>query len=304
MSGQIGPELRIDLLGGFRVAAGGVAVGEAAWRLRKARGVVKLLALAPEHRLHREQAIEALWPGGDRTTAANNLRQALFAARRALDSCGEDGATRIVLANDVVRLVTEGLEIDVEEFEATAAAAECDPSINRLRAAIDLYGGELLPEDPFDEWAIGRREALRERHLALLLDLARLHGEAADLGAAASALQEALLTEPLHEPAHRELMRIYALTGRRQRALAQFHLLRESLRREFEDEPDDETRRLYQDILTRRLGTADPPNRPPRPAIRRPRRSDPATFRSSSPVLWGASARCVKSSDWRAATGC
>ena len=68
-------------------------------------------------------------------------------------------------------------------------------------------------------------------------------------------------------------MRIYARAGRRQRALAQFHLLRESLRRDFEDEPDDETRRLYQKILTRTPDAEDAPewaaptrrvDRPPR----------------------------------------
>ena len=91
----------------------------------------------------------------------------------------------------------------------------------------------------------------------MLVDLARLYDESAQPAAAIAVLQEALLVEPLHERAHRDLMRIYALTGRRQHALAQFHLLRESLRREFEDEPDDETRRLYQDILTRRFGAAD-----------------------------------------------
>ena len=58
-------------------------------------------------------------------------------------------------------------------------------------------------------------------------------------------------------------MRIYALAGRRQRALAQFHLLRESLRREFEDEPDEQTRLLYQEILTRRLGAQEGPERAP-----------------------------------------
>jgi predicted ATPase len=62
-------------------------------------------------------------------------------------------------------------------------------------------------------------------------------------------------------------MRIYALTGRRQRAMAQYHLLRESMRREFEDEPDDDTRRLYQDILTRRLGAEE--TREAAPAARR-----------------------------------
>ena len=37
-------------------------VPDGAWRLRKARELVKLLALARGHRLHREQAMDALWP--------------------------------------------------------------------------------------------------------------------------------------------------------------------------------------------------------------------------------------------------
>jgi predicted ATPase/DNA-binding SARP family transcriptional activator len=249
-----GPELRIDLLGGFRVAAGEAAVSEGAWRLRKARGLVKLLALTPEHRLHRDQAIEALWPEHDPSAASNNLRQALFVARRALDSCGEAGAARLAFAHDVLVLDGNGLVIDVEQFEAAAAEAERAPSLSRHRAALDLYRGELLPEDRFDEWATMRRASLREHHLRLLIDLAALHECDGDHGAAVAALQQALLDEPLHERTHRELMRIFALTGRRQRALAQFHLLRESLRREFADEPDGDTRRLYQDILTRKLG--------------------------------------------------
>src|SRR5450755_1421513 len=261
MPGLPGPELRIHLLGGFSVAAGELVVGEKAWRLRKARAVVKLLALTPEHRLHREQAIEALWPDGDPAPAANNLRQAVFVARRALDSCGDDGAARIAFVHDVLTLTTAGLAIDVEDFEAAVAEAERAPGIIPLQAAIDLYGGELLPEDRFEAWTIPRREALRERHVTLLVDLARRHEAVGDSAAATAALQGALVDEPLHEPAHRELMRIYALSGRRHRALAQFHALRASLRREFEDEPDDDTRRLYQEILTRRLVAAQPTKR-------------------------------------------
>jgi DNA-binding SARP family transcriptional activator len=267
MSGRPRPGLHIDLLGGFRVAAGESVVGESAWRLRKARGLVKLLALTPEHRIHREQAFEALWPDRDPAAASNNLRQALFVARRALDSCGEDGAARIAFTHDVLILDSEGLEIDVEKFEAAATWAERAPSVERHRAAIELYGGDLLPEDTFDEWTRARREALGERHLTLLVELAQLHVQAGDHGAALAALQRALLDDPLNERVHRELMRVYVLTGRRQRALAQFHLLRESLRMNFEDEPDDDTRRLYQDILTRRLGVEDA--REPAPGARR-----------------------------------
>jgi len=274
MPGSPRPELGIYLLGGFRVAVGEMTVDEAVWRLRKARGLIKLLALTAEHRLHRELVIDALWPDRHPAAASNNLRQALFVARRALDSCGDDGASRVALMRDTLTLAGEGLRIDVEVFEGAAAKAERSPSIDRHRAAIDLYGGDLLPEDRFDAWATVRREALRDRHLTLLVDLARMYEDAGDRAAAIAALQKALLNEPLHERAHRELMRIYALTGRRQRALAQFHLLRESLRREFEDEPDDETRRLYQKILTRSPGAEDAPEWAPstRRADRLPRR--------------------------------
>jgi predicted ATPase/DNA-binding SARP family transcriptional activator len=252
MSGQRRPELRIELLGGFRVAAGDKVLDDSAWRLRKARTLVKLLSLAADHSLHREQVIEALWPESELPGASNNLRQTLYAARRALDSCGEDGAARLELSRDVLTLASDRLRIDVEEFEAAASAAETAASLESYRRAHELYRGELLPEDRFEEWAAPRRQALRERHLTLLVELARRCADAGDDVSAIAALQEALVEEPLHERAHRELMRIYARTGRRQRALSQFHLLREALRREFEDEPDDETRRLYQDILTRR----------------------------------------------------
>jgi predicted ATPase/DNA-binding SARP family transcriptional activator len=258
-------ELRITLLGGFSVASDEGAVEEGGWRLRKARSLVKLLALAPDHSLHREQAMEALWPEREPAAAANNLRQALFVVRRALDSCGDDGAARLALTHDVLVLAGGGLEVDVDDFEAAAGQAARTPSAAGHRAALDLYTGELLPEDRFEPWTAARRQALRERHLGLLVEIAALHGSDGDHAAAVAALQQALVQEPLHEPAHRELMRAYVLSGRRQQALAQFHVLRESLRTEFEDEPDDETRRLYREILTRGL-QADPVRARPEPA--------------------------------------
>ena len=65
------PLLRITLLGGFSAGAGDRVVSEGAWRLRKAKSLVKLLALAPERRLHRERASELLWPDRDPAAATS-----------------------------------------------------------------------------------------------------------------------------------------------------------------------------------------------------------------------------------------
>ena len=69
--------VQIRLFGAFAVSVGGEVVPEGAWRLRKAKSLVKLLALAPERRVHREQATELLWPERARVAAANNFHQAL-----------------------------------------------------------------------------------------------------------------------------------------------------------------------------------------------------------------------------------
>jgi predicted ATPase/DNA-binding SARP family transcriptional activator len=237
-----GAGLGIELLGAFGVRVAGTPVPDGAWRLRRAKSLVKVLALAPDRRLHREQVVEALWPGGDQ--AGSGLHQVLYTARRALGS-GE----HLVLRDDVVALVGDDVWVDVHAFELATAAARDRGTIDAYRAALALYTGELLPEDRYEDWTAARRESLRETYLALYVELAELQARADDAGGAIATLQRAVVEDALHEVAHRALMRLFADGGRRQQALAQYQQLREALRRELAADPDPETRRLYQQIL-------------------------------------------------------
>jgi DNA-binding SARP family transcriptional activator len=81
----------VRLFDRFEVTVDGVPVAEERWRLRKARDLVKLLALARGHRLHREQVMAFLWPDRDPRVVANNLHQVLHVTRRALDVSGGGG---------------------------------------------------------------------------------------------------------------------------------------------------------------------------------------------------------------------
>ncbi len=71
-------ELRIQLLGKFVVWVGGERIPDERWRLRRASSLVKLLALAHGHRLHRDQVADTLWPDSDLAASANNFHQTLF----------------------------------------------------------------------------------------------------------------------------------------------------------------------------------------------------------------------------------
>jgi predicted ATPase/tetratricopeptide (TPR) repeat protein len=157
----------VTLLGGFAAEAAGVPVPDSAWRLRKARELVKLLALADGNRLHREQAMDALWPERDPGSAANNLNQAVHAARRAL------GAGAITLVDGLLRLEAD---IDVEQFERAVVEARSEGTARACARALDLYAGELLPENRYDDWASLERERLAELHGELQRLLSELDG--------------------------------------------------------------------------------------------------------------------------------
>src|SRR3954468_1305700 len=151
--------LQIRLFGAFAVQVGDEVVGEGAWRLRKGKSLVKLVALSPERRVHRERAAELLWPDRAPDAAANNFHQALYVARRALEGAGADASAVLPLRDDMLMLYPGGrVDVDVDAFESAAAAARAGGAPEDYRAALDLHCGELLPEDRFEVWAAGRRE--------------------------------------------------------------------------------------------------------------------------------------------------
>src|SRR3954466_7083101 len=136
--------VQIRLFGAFAVRVGDDSVPEGAWRLRKGKSLVKLLALEPERRIHREKATELLWPDRKPEAAANNFHQALYVARRALEAAGADAATALPLRDDMLALYPGGaVEVDVDAFEAAAARARAGGELADYRAALDLHTGEL-----------------------------------------------------------------------------------------------------------------------------------------------------------------
>ena len=155
----------LTLLGGFSAAVDDVPVRERVWRLKKARELVKLLALARGHRLHREQAMDVLWRDRDPSAAANNLHQAVYVVRRAL------GASAIEVREEVLRLTAD---VDVDRLELAAARARRARTPAAYRDALSLYAGELLPENRYDDWVAERRDELAELAGELEEELAAL----------------------------------------------------------------------------------------------------------------------------------
>ena len=147
--------------------------------------------------MHREALVGVLWPDRNAASATNNLHRAPYVARRVLGAASD---ALFCLRDDVVLLSAGAMPwLDTEAFDAACRRARHtrhtrDPGDYRI--ATELYRGDLLPEDPFEDWAEGPREAFRERHLGLLVEYAAAlsgrgrHAEVIDLVGAVTAADQ------------------------------------------------------------------------------------------------------------------
>jgi predicted ATPase/DNA-binding SARP family transcriptional activator/DNA-binding CsgD family transcriptional regulator len=253
--------VRVRLLGGFQVSVGERIIEGSEWRLRKAASLLKLLAIAPNHRLHREQAMETLWPELGARAALNNLGGTLHVARRTLEPDTTISSRYLSLRDEQLALCPGGrLWVDVEVFEEAASTARRSRDPAAYRAAIELYTGVLLPEDRYEEWAEGRREELRSSYLVLLVELAGHYEQRGEYEPAIEALGRVLAEEPTREEAHVGLMRLYALSERREEALSQYGRLDEALSEELGAKPEAASRHLFEEIAAGRFPTWHQPS--------------------------------------------
>lgn len=219
-------EAQIELLGRFRVRVNGSDVPDDAWTRRSASRLVKLLALAPGHSLHRDQVLEALWPELSADSAQPRLHTAAHYARHAV---GRRSA--VVLRGNLVQLLP-GVDVgvDVDRFRELAQAALAGREAAVIDTALAACPGVLLPGDLFEPWTEPERQLLGQLDVDLLRAAHRWH--------------DLLLLEPADEQAHLALMQELAEHGDRRGALRQFERLERALRAELGVAPSPEAAAL------------------------------------------------------------
>ncbi|MGF0118325.1 ATP-binding protein [Promicromonospora sp. Marseille-Q5078] len=268
------PLLRLHLLGGFRVTRDGGPELPERWPRPSARTLVKLLAVVPDHRLHREQATDVCWPDADPSAAVGSLRVALHAARHALEPelAPRAASSYLVADGALLRLDPATVWIDADHAESASRAALASGEPEDLTAALALFTGELLPEDRYATWAQARRDRVVMLREQVQLALAAAHLAHGDLPEAVAAAEQVLAASPAEELAHRVLIEAYVRQGLRRRAVHQYHACREALDAELGVRPGPETERLHRLALD-----TTPAGAPAGPALPAPLRAPSAS---------------------------
>ena len=206
--------IELRLLGGFEATVDGVPVAPEQWTRRQAASLVKVLALAPGRRLHREQVIEALWPGRQRrrgrsAAAQGRALRASCPRRRRVGGAAAQrhgrAAARRRRARRRRRVPTSGQRQAIEA--GTPEAADL---------ALAEYDGQLLPDDLYEPWAEEARDVVRLHRVELLRQAERW--------------DDVLAEDATDEAAHLALIRGHADRGDVRAALRQFERLDHALR--------------------------------------------------------------------------
>jgi DNA-binding SARP family transcriptional activator len=247
--------LRIYLFGTFRLYR-----ETSLQEIRVIPNVQSLLAfllVQPGRVFSRDGLAGLLWGERREEQAHCCLNTALWRLRRALEAKDvARGAYLVCRSNGEVGFNWDSdYWLDIHEFEACARQILAVPGeqlsgeeAGLLEKVLPFYGGDFMDTCP-DNWVLGERERMRSlymRCLAHMLVYTRMHGrpeEAILYG------ERILKIDPLREEIHRELMRIYAATGRRTMAVRQYELCRTVLMAELGLLPMAETRTLHSQIV-------------------------------------------------------
>jgi len=264
-------QLAFSFLGSWQVSLHGRPVK--GFESNKVRALVTYLAIEADRLHYREALAGMLWPDMSTTAALANLRQALANLRKTIGDATALPPFLSITSTTIQFNRTSDYTLDVADFTTLLIGCDrhphrhietCHACAARLQRANELYYGDFLEgffldgSSAFEEWELKLREHLRKLALGALAHLAGYYERSASHDLAQLTLARLIELDPWNEPAHQRLMRVFAYSGQRSAAVAQYNTCRRVLAEELGVEPTGETIALYEQIRTGELEGENP----------------------------------------------
>jgi len=252
--------LRVYCLGSFEVSLDRNKVQT--WRSLKAKSLLKYLILQQGHPVPKDVLMEVLWPECDPRAANNNLKATVHALRQTLNPNDKKARSKENIShvlffegNYIINPHVE-LWVDVNDFEQhwmegkrLDREGKADEATREYELAEQLYRGDYLEEDSYEEWTLVRREALKDIYLTILSKLSKRSIDKDNYDDCIDYCHKILAKDSCREDSYRRLMRCHSKLGQRSSAVNWYNLCRKTLRTELDTVPDHQTTALYNCLL-------------------------------------------------------
>lgn len=251
------PPLHVIMLGSFSVTSGGRS---ARFTRSRSRLLLQHLLVKYPGAMHEEELMEYLWPESDPDKSRLNLRTTVKDLRKDLDPYAEPrGKTYITYRDQHYGLdLPAGSYIDYRHFTAqveqfiqrdTSALPSLTEHISRLLRATAIYRGPLLPNLPYDSFAIELREHLQSlfqlasQKLAEMLIAGNRHDEAVPV------IERALAFDSLWTEGVKMLMQLSVKRGDILKAMRAYRRYEKELQEELSLPPDESIREFFSELM-------------------------------------------------------
>lgn len=248
--------LLVYCLGPFRVYKNDQLIEK--WPGNKCKQILKYLVVHREAPINQEILMNLFWQGTDTQGARRNLYQAVYNLRQALQ--GETDHSYILTEANCYLLDPEiGLWVDSEAFEhhyqnaqKLVASDHMNEAMREFQMAEELYQGEFLEEDRYEDWPLVLRENLKNAYLDALGQLSQHFYSSGQYTICINYCRKILAEDNCREDAHRRVMLSYLNLDQPHLALRQYRTCVEVLKEELDVPPMSTTEELYKQILHKR----------------------------------------------------
>lgn len=246
-------DLSIYCLGRFRVYAGARLIGN--WSSLKGKSIFKYLINNHKAPVSKEILMDLFWPDADPESARRNLHQAIYQIRH-IFRLNQSDIRPIVFEDDKYGINPElGIWLDFDEFEfrrncagQLEQAGRMDEAMDEYRLAEELYSGDFLEEDPYDDWASRQRDQLRNNYISITDRLSAYFQQRGDFNRAIEYCRKILEKDDCYESAYRRLMQCHHALGQSGIAVRNYRLCVRRLREQIGVSPSRETHSIYESI--------------------------------------------------------
>jgi len=170
-----GEKIEVRTFGGLSIYYKGspVAIG---WESQKARLLFCCLLVTFDQWVHRQKLIEAIWPGCNMLSGEKNFKTTLSRLRKSFS--GANCLNPVLTQGEAVRINFDAVELDASRFRNYSSQGikhlvrgEIKTAIKYLEDAQDMYLGEFLPEEPYNEFISIARSELADIYSSVLKSL-------------------------------------------------------------------------------------------------------------------------------------
>ena len=221
------------------------------WHSLKGLLILKYMVRHHKTPVAKDVLMDVFWPEADQEVARRNLHQAIYNLRQILRR-GQPEFRPILFEKDCYLFNPEiALNLDFEAFERHVqtgrrmeAEGRSPEAFAEYKLAEELYRGDFLEQDPYEDWASLQREQIRNSYLEIADCVSEQQCRQGEYAAAIELCQKILAKDNCHEHAHRRLMRCYQFLGQRGSVIRQYRQCVEVMKRELDAPPSEETQSL------------------------------------------------------------